>query len=274
MTQTQTIENLEFIIRNYTTIFIVFDILFVTMIFVGVLLLIRFLKSKKSLQDSNEYLLYTIHGQEEERERIARELHDTIAQDLRYCKNLLEKDKRGGVYTNQAIEILEKTLSQVRIISYNLSPADITKKDLKANLVNLCASMSQTSNVKFKISIPDETDTSFLNENDILNIYRIVQESFTNVVKHANATEAVILIRNSCGHEEKGIYIFISDDGSGFDYDAELYEGFSGIKRLGGEKHFGLIGMKKRCQLIGAEFSVYSAPGEGTQVSIFKRMRK
>ena len=71
MTQTQTIENLEFIIRNYTTIFIVFDILFVTMIFVGVLLLIRFLKSKKSLQDSNEYLLYTIHGQEEEKERIA-----------------------------------------------------------------------------------------------------------------------------------------------------------------------------------------------------------
>ena len=71
MTQTQTIENLEFIIRNYTTVFIVFDILFVTMIFVGVLLLIRFLKSKKSLQDSNEYLLYTIHGQEEERERKA-----------------------------------------------------------------------------------------------------------------------------------------------------------------------------------------------------------
>ncbi|MGN0738993.1 MAG: sensor histidine kinase [Treponema sp.] len=192
MIQTQTIENLEFIIRNYITIFIVFDILFVTMIFVGVLLLIRFLKSKKSLKDSNEYLLYTIHGQEEERERIARELHDTIAQNLRYCKNLLEKDLQG-VCTTQAIDILEKTLSQVRIISYNLSPADITKKDLKANLVNLCASMSQTSDVKFKISMPDETDTSFLDENDILNIYRIVQESFTNVVKHANATEAVIL---------------------------------------------------------------------------------
>ncbi|MGN0738992.1 MAG: ATP-binding protein [Treponema sp.] len=81
-------------------------------------------------------------------------------------------------------------------------------------------------------------------------------------------------MRNSCGDEEKGLYIFISDDGSGFDYDAELYEGFSGIKRLGGQKHFGLIGMKKRCQLIGAEFSVSSAPNEGTQVSIFKRMRK
>lgn len=96
MTQTQTIENLEFIIRNYTTIFIVFDILFVTMIFVGVLLLIRFLKSKKSLQDSNEYLLYTIHGQEEERERIARELHDTIAQDICVTAKIFLKKINGG----------------------------------------------------------------------------------------------------------------------------------------------------------------------------------
>ncbi|WP_374047881.1 ATP-binding protein [uncultured Treponema sp.] len=72
--------------------------------------------------------------------------------------------------------------------------------------------------------------------------------------------------------EEKGLYIFISDDGCGFDYDAEQYEGFSSYKRIGGAKHFGLIGMKKRCQLIGAEFSVSSAPGEGTQISIFKRM--
>ena len=120
--------------------------------------------------------------------------------------------------------------------------------------------------------MPDDTDTSFLNENDILSLYRIAQESLTNVIKHANAGEAVILIRNSSENEEKGLYIFISDDGCGFDYDAEQYEGFSSYKRIGGAKHFGLIGMKKRCQLIGAEFSVSSAPGEGTQICIFKRM--
>ncbi|MGN0730566.1 MAG: hypothetical protein ACI4MA_01510 [Treponema sp.] len=62
MNQTQTIEQLERIIQNYITFFIVFDILFFGMLFVSVLLLIRFLKSKKSLRDSNEYLLYTIHG--------------------------------------------------------------------------------------------------------------------------------------------------------------------------------------------------------------------
>ena len=91
----------------------------------------------------------------------------------------------------------------MRFISYNLSPADITKKDLRANLVNLCASMAQTCDVKFRISMPDDTDTSFLNENDILNLYRIVQESLTNVIKHAKASEAVILIRNPAKMKKK-----------------------------------------------------------------------
>lgn len=269
MGHTQTVEELERIIENYITFFIVFDILFLVMIFISVLLLIRFFKSKKSLKDSNEYLVYTIRGQEEERARIARELHDTVAQDLRYCKNLLEKDD-AVTNISDAIQILEKSLSQVRLISYNLSPADITKKDLKANLVNLCASISQTCNVKFRLSMPDDTDTSFLDENDILNIYRIAQESFTNIIKHSKAEEAVILIRNSCENEEKGLYIFISDDGCGFDYDAERY-GNSGFTRLGASKHFGLMGMEKRAQLIGADFSVSSAVGEGTQIRIFKR---
>ena len=267
------ISNYENIIHKYTTFFIVFDIIFFLFILAGVLILIRFLKSKKNLQDSNEYLLYTIHGQEEERSRIARELHDTVAQDLRYCKNLLEKcnDKNNVEKSiealSQAKEILEKTLTQVRLISYNLSPPDITKKDLKANIVNLCTSMTETSSVKFRISMPDGTDTSFLSENDILNIYRIAQESFTNVIKHANADEVVILIRNGTENEQEGLYIFISDDGCGFDAESELY---SNSTQTGCSRHFGLVGIKKRCQLIGTEFSISSTPGEGTQICIFK----
>lgn len=75
MNLTQTVEELEDIIRNYITYFIVFDILFFAVLFVSVLLLIRFLKSKKSLEDSNEYLLFTIKGQEEERARTARKIY-------------------------------------------------------------------------------------------------------------------------------------------------------------------------------------------------------
>jgi len=267
MSDTDKIAELELILSNYTTIFIIFDIIFFVMILLGIILLIRFLKSKKNLHDSNEYLLYTITGQEEERARIARELHDTVAQDLRYCKNLLEK-KNAAEYISQAAVLLGKTLSQVRMISYNLSPADITKKDLKVNIVNLCTSMSETTGIQFRFSMPDNTDYSFLNENDILNIYRIVQESFQNIIKHSHAYEAVILIRNESSSEEKGIYIFISDDGCGFDTESDQYGALNfGIDT---SKHFGLVGMQKKCQLIGAEFSVTSAPGEGTQISIYK----
>lgn len=88
---------------------------------------------------------------------------------MRYCKKLLEKGE-AAANISEAVHILEKSLSQVRLISYNLSSAD--------------------------------TDTSFLDEN-----------------------------------EEKGLYIFISDDGCGFDYDAERY-GNSGFTRLGASKHF------------------------------------
>lgn len=260
MTDAQKIIELEAIVHKYTTFFIIFDTAFFALIVIGVILLIRFLKSKKNLKSSNEYLLYTIRGQEAERAHIARELHDTVAQDLRYCRNLLQK-KDAQENTHQAVAILEKTLAEVRQISYNLSPTDITKNDIKASLINLCTAMTEANGIYFRISIPEDTKTSFLTESDVLNLYRIVQESFTNVVRHANATEVVILLRNGTENEKSGLYIFISDDGCGFDVEQKIY---------GDSKHFGLIGMRKRSQLIGAELSVSSIPGEGTQISIYK----
>lgn len=264
MTDLQKIADLEGIVHKYTTFFVFFDIVFFLLIITTVILLIHYLKSKKSLKSSNEYLLYTIRGQEEERARISRELHDTVAQDLRYCRNLMDK-KESMQDLKQVSAILDKTLTQVRQISYNLSPTDITKNDLKTSLITLASTMTEASGIQFKISMPEKTDTSFLDENDILNLYRIVQESFSNIIKHANASEAVVLMRNESENEKKGLYVFVSDDGCGFDTEQKYY---------GRTKHFGLIGMKKRSLLIGAEFSVSSIPGEGTQVSIFKPFQK
>ena len=158
----------------------------------------------------------------------------------------------------QAVSILEKALVEVRQISYNLSPTDITKNDIKASLINLCTAMTEASGINFRLSVPDDTQASFLTESEVLNLYRIVQESFTNVIKHANASEVVILLRNGTENEKSGLYIFISDDGCGFDVDQKIY---------GDSKHFGLIGMRKRSQLIGAELSVSSIPGEGRKLT-------
>lgn len=263
---TQNIAEMEKIIQSYTTIFLVFDIVFFAMIFAGVILLIHFIKSKKNLQDSNEYLLYTIKGQEEERERIARELHDTVAQNIRYCKALCENDSPSK-NNSKITEILSKSLAEVRAMSYNLSPPDIAKNDFIACIKNLCQEFQENSNIDLRLSIIEDSDASFLDKSEILNLYRIIQESFTNIQKHSKAKEVVVLIRRENGAEEKGLYIFISDDGIGFE-EQIIQDGKSTSRKS--EKHFGLIGMQKRAKLIQATVQINSAKGEGTQISIFK----
>ncbi len=256
---TQNIQELEAIIKSFITYFIVLDIVFFILLFACILTLIRYLKSKKKLKDSDEYIKYVIQGQEEERGRISRELHDTVAQNLRYCKSLCKKE---SIEENlpELFDFLSKSLTEVRSLSYNLSPPDISKNDFLLCIKNLCSDYIETSRLSIRLSILDKTDASFLNENEILNLYRIIQESLINIVKHAHADEAVIMIRNENGEEEKGLYIFISDDGKGFD-----------TEKIDSRHHYGIEGMKTRARLIGSLFSIKSNIGEGTQICIFKK---
>lgn len=258
MTDAEKIAELESIIQNYTVFFLIFDIVFFALLVFGIVLAIRFIKSRKHLKDSNEFLLYTIHGQEEERERIARELHDTIAQNLRYCKSLCEENSPAEKMKKLS-DVLSKSLAEVRAMSYNLSPPDITKDDFLFCIQNLCEEFSEVRNFSIRLSIIENTDASFLTKDEILNLYRIVQEALTNIIKHAKAEEAVIMIRSNNVGEGEGLYIFISDDGQGFD-----------TENIDSQKHYGIQGMKKRAGLIGAALSIDSTPDEGTQISIFK----
>lgn len=254
------IRQLYSIIRAYTFFFIVFDIVFFVMSIGAIMLAIKFLKSKKNVENSAEHLKFTIQGQEEERGRIARELHDTVAQDLRYCKGLAEKHELTDLAS-----ILEKSLYEVRSMSYNLAPPDVTKNDIVANLVNLCQSFEERSGLDFRLTVTEEIDTYFLSETDNLNLYRIVQESLNNIIKHADASEVTVLVRNQIGSEAKGIYIFITDDGKGFDVERR--------RKIAAEtKHFGLFGMAERARFIGAKLDISSEEGVGTQVTIIKEM--
>ena len=253
-----TILELEAIIQRYTTYFLLFDIVFAIFLFGGVILLIHFAKSRKKLKESKEYLLFTIQGQEEERGRIAQELHDTVAQNLRYCKSLCETTETAKNLP-QIAAFLSKSLVEVRSMSYNLAPPDITKNDFLLCVKNLCQEFSENSKIDLRLSILENTDASFLTKDEILNLYRIVQEALTNVLKHAEATEIVILVRNAKGEEENGLYIFISDDGKGFD-----------TENIDEKKHFGLRGMKNRADLIGAGLFVTSEKDSGTQIKIIR----
>lgn len=259
------IENLEAIIHSYTNFFITFDIIVFSSAIVAILFAIRFLKSKKKLEKTSKYLRAVIKGQEEERARIARELHDTVAQDLRYCKNLLEKENLERKNIEEIDSILAKTLLQVRAMSGNLTPPDITKNDLCVNVLNLCQMINQQiqndDETKLEIRFVEngKVDTSFLTEEENLNLFRIIQESLVNILKHAEASEATVLIRNEVFDEKRGIYIFITDDGKGFDVEKPAPAG-----------HFGLAGMNERADLIGAKLKITSEKGEGTQISVWK----
>ena len=262
----QEIQKLQNIIHQYTTFFIIFDIVFFISIILIIIFAIQVLKSRKRLKNSSRYLRFTIKGQEEERARIARELHDTIAQDLRYCRSLSEKisDKNDATLGNTISGLLEKTLSQVRNMSYNLAPPDVIRNDIAANVMNLSQNFKEHSDIEFRLTMPEKIDTSFLTEEDNLNIYRIVQESLTNILKHAEASEVTILLRNANEGEPEGLYIFISDDGIGFEV-SEL-----GEARGTDGSHLGLVGMKERADFIGAKLEIDSHPDEGTQISIIK----
>lgn len=254
------IENLEVIIRSYTKFFIAFDIIVFASAIIVILLTIKFLKSKNKLEKTSGYLRAIIQGQEAERTRISRELHDTVAQDLRYCKNLAEK-----LGESEMSVILKKSLSQVRALSGNLAPPDITKKDLTANIFDLCQMINQQikndagNKLEIRFVESGKVDTSFLTEEENLNLYRIVQESLVNILKHADASEATVLLRNAFENEKKGIYIFVTDDGKGFDAEKPTPSG-----------HFGLAEMSERARLIGAILKVESEIGEGTQISVEK----
>ena len=255
----QRIAELEAITRTYTVFFQVFDIFFVLLAVLCIVLGIKSAKSRRNLKESNEYLIYTIRGQEEERGRISRELHDTVAQDLRYCKMLCEQKDAASRLAEISV-LLKKSIQQVRDVSYDLAPPDITKNNFIENLKDLCMTYTESSKVLFRVSVLDGTDTSFLTAEEVLNLYRISQEAINNSLKHSKSSEIVVMLRNETESEEKGLYLFISDEGVGFDAEKEFPRS---------AKHFGLKGMQKRAQLIGARLQIISAKDEGTQVSVF-----
>ena len=254
------IEHLQAILHSYAYFFLIFDVVFFLAVFVIILLAFVFLKSRHKLRTSGNYLRYTIRGQEEERARIARELHDTVAQDLRYCKSLGAKISDDSL-REQLCRLLDKSIAEIRSMSYNLAPPDVTRNNLAANVMDFCQAFSQQSETTFRMVATDSLDTSFLTEEENLNLYRIVQESLNNILKHAKASEVTVLMRNQIGGEEKGLYIFITDDGVGFDARKNYASGMS---------HFGLVGMKQRADFIGAKLSISSEPGDGSQITIVK----
>ena len=202
--------------------------------------------------------LVAIQAQEEERYRLAREIHDgpaqtlaNVALQLEYIYKLATKDSaraRDELATIQ--KDLRLAVGEVRRFMYDLRPPSLEQQGVGAAVESHCQRLSEKTGIDVHVcwlatsSLPASHDTA---------VFRIVQEALQNIVKHAQATRAEVRATESGGV----LQVSISDNGKGFRPEE--------MHRLD-PKHFGLTGMRARAHQIGGSLEISSAPGQGTTV--------
>ncbi len=198
-----------------------------------------------------------IATQEDERRRISRELHDSTSQNLTSLlvglRNLQETCGDPSI-AKQAADlrrVASQTLEEVHELSSRLRPGVLDDLGLTAALERLTREWQARHKIPLDLLIhigearlPDEVETA---------IYRIVQESLTNVARHAQARSVSVLV------ERRGedVVTVVEDDGLGFDPSHSF-----------DERRLGLAGMRERAELLGGRFTIESAPGHGTSIHV------
>ena len=204
------------------------------------------------------FSMQLIGSQENERKRIAAELHDSLGQDLLIIKNraalglkLLGDADRAREQIEQIAGTASQAITEVREIAYNLRPYHLDEIGLTQSLEELVERVADASPIKFTSGIDNIND--LCPQDSAIGLYRIVQEGLNNVVKHSGASDARLLVRRNA----REIEVAIEDNGKGF-----APAGETG-KRSGG---FGLTGLSERARILGGTLAVESAPGRGTTV--------
>ena len=200
----------------------------------------------------------TVKLQEEERRRVARELHDGVNQLLAVVgfglesieKKLLRRDESTLQEIDKTKHLLDEAIQEVRHISYNLRPSILDDLGLMAAVRSLCDEFANRTQIRvemgpaiFPENIPTELE---------ITVYRILQEALNNIEKHAEAT----LVKLHFVQENARISVIISDNGKGFDV----------FLREGESRGAGLNNMKKRAALVDGVLELRSIPHSGTEV--------
>ena len=208
--------------------------------------------------------LYFMEEQELDRNRIARDLHDSTVQNLtmlmhkmELCTKLLNLDNvRVMLELQTMIEHIKMTIDDMREIIYNLRPMSLSNLGLAATLESYCANIKRNHNIETDFVL-NGTEPNLLQIQKIT-LYRIVQEACNNVVKYAKATKIWL----SIAFLENEIELIIRDNGIGFDQKKKMKQN---EEQLHG---FGLSIMRERTNLLEGQFEIQSEPKRGTTVRI------
>jgi PAS domain S-box-containing protein len=212
-------------------------------------------------EEQTQLLRRLVTAQEEERRRIAREMHDQFGQELSALTLTLSALKREyGAQTKlgeqfKSLEEIAKQLdADADILVWELRPTVLDDLGLLAALTNYVRRWSKHSGVRADLHVSRMEKDRLTNEIETT-LYRITQEALTNVAKHAGAGNVSILLER----RSDSVSLIIEDDGIGFDAERAFGDVNGG---------FGLIGMRERAMLVGGTLEIESEPGGGTTIAI------
>ena len=199
-----------------------------------------------------------IAAQEEERKRVARELHDDLSQrlavlsiELEQLGQKIEKPRNLRRCFHRLQLQAQEISNDIHRLSYRLHPSKLDHLGLAAAVKSLCEEISLVQGNKLKVHFHQSGFPTDLPKDTTLCIFRIAQEVLRNCVKHSGA-EFIQLVLTKTDH---AIRLAISDNGCGFDTRSDVME-----------KGLGFISMQERLRLIGGEISIYSQPRRGTRI--------
>jgi len=250
---------------RYFQLFFFFSLLVIIIILALSIMYGRLEKAKTREQQSLAFSRETVIAQEQERSRLARELHDTVAQDLwRLSFQTDSIDKAGPQERSrlcaEVVKGQKEVMARIRNICDNLIPPDFQRRGLADALKNLCYNFEQRNDFECQLTIQKNLKLGNLDSDMQLQCFRIVQECLANIEKHAAASEVSVLVRNSAENE---LLINISDNGKGFSPpDKNSYS------NLRADGHFGLWSIYERAASLAGNLVVDSVIGEGTVITL------
>lgn len=197
-----------------------------------------------------------LKGEETERSRLARDLHDGVGGLLAGVKfamsnmkgNIILTEENANAFNNVILQ-LDQSIAELRRVSHNMMPESLIKYGLKETLENYCQSLNQPGRLNVKLQTYNLQQR--MEQNTEIVIYRIIQELLNNVIKHADAKNVLIQLVRENNH----FNLTVEDDGKGFDMN-EVSHGA------------GLANIKARAEYLNGNADIVSKIGEGTSVHV------
>lgn len=217
---------------------------------------------EKSVKEQNYRSQLILEGQEEERKRLSRELHDGVGQMLSAMKLQLESITPSSsqlmkTRLKDSLDLMKSIIQEVRRVSFNLTPSSLDDFGLVPAVKKFCDEINAVT----KTNVEFQNETKFINRLDSrveTNLYRIIQEAVNNALKYAKASNISVKF----SHNINSLNIVVEDDGKGFDFE-----------RVSSSGHFekaghGIFNMKERTAFIGGVFKLETELGKGTRIYI------